>query len=98
AGLDQLLAQLLDAAEELLRDRLLVPAAALALGVVEDRDLLEHVDDPAELRALADRVLDGDRARAEALADAGDAHLEVGAGLVHLVEEADPRDLVAVRL
>ena len=53
---------------------------------------------PLWLVFFAERPLDGDRVRAEALLHAVDAHEEVGADLVHLVHERDARDAVLVRL
>ena len=53
---------------------------------------------PLWLVFFAERPLDRDRVRAEALLHAVDAHEEVGADLVHLVHERDARDVVLVRL
>ena len=76
------------------------PLELLALRLlVEDRRLhLDEVDDPAVLVFLAERPLDGDGVRPEALLHAVDAHEEVGADLVHLVHERDAGDVVLVRL
>src|SRR3712207_7009238 len=43
----------------------------------------------SELLTVADGQADGERVGAQAVADHGHAALEVGAGAVHLVDEAD---------
>ena len=53
---------------------------------------------PLNCVLAADRDLDRDRVRAEALADRLDAAPEVGAGAVELVDEAEARHAVAVGL
>ena len=53
---------------------------------------------PLMLVLLAERPLDGDRVGAEALLHRVDAHVEVGADLVHLVHERDARNVVLVGL
>ena len=73
-----------------------------AFGVVVERPHqglhLDEVDDAAEVALGADRELHHDGDRVEAVADHLDAALEVGADAVHLVDEADPRHVVLVRL
>src|SRR5690625_3722773 len=59
---------------------------------------LDQVDDPAEVILRADRNLHDQRLGTEALDDGADGEEEVGAELVHLVDEADARDLVLVGL
>src|SRR5581483_10436805 len=61
-------------------------------------DAADQVDHALEGAALADRDLHGDGRGAEALADAVEAEIKVGAELVHLVDEADARDVVLGRL
>ncbi len=70
---------------------------ALVLVVVElvvDRDAADQVDDALEGVGLADGDLHRHGRGAEALEDAVEAEIEVGADLVHLVDEADARDVV----
>ena len=67
--------------------------------VVPDDGLHGHqVDDALELVFLADRQLDRDRLGIQALADGVDRMLEIGARLVHLVDEANARNAVLVGL
>ena len=65
---------------------------------VDDRPVLDQVDDPAEAGLGADRKLDRDRVRAETIDHRLHAALEVGADPVHLVDVGDPRHPVLVRL
>ncbi len=68
-------------------------------GVVEDHRLHgQQIDDPAMGGLLPERELHGDGPGAQARADRGQAALERGAYLVHLVDEGEPRHAVAVRL
>ena len=60
--------------------------------------LLEQVDDALELGLGPDGQLNDGRERVEAVADHGHGALEVGADAVHLVDEADARDVVLVGL
>ena len=73
-----------------------------AFGVVVERphDGLhrDEVDDAAEVALGADRELDDRGHRVEAVAHHLDAALEVGADAVHLVDEAEARHVVLVRL
>ena len=66
--------------------------------VPDDRPHLDHVDDAAEVLLLADRQLHGHRVRAEPVDHRLDGAEEVGADAIHLVDERDPRDAVAVGL
>ncbi len=65
---------------------------------VSDRLHLDEVDDPRELILAADRDVDRDGPRAEAIAHRLHGGVEVRAGAVHLVDEGDARDAVAVGL
>ncbi len=72
---------------------------ALALLALEAQRLhLDQVDDALELVLGAERELDADGVRAEAVHDGAHGHEEVGPHPVHLVDETDARDLVAVGL
>src|SRR5690606_38075350 len=71
-------------------------AAARALEVA--RAHVNEVDDGLERLLGADRDLDGDGDGREAVADHVHGALEVRAGAVHFVDEADTRDAVLVRL
>ena len=79
------------------------------LGNVADADVagvfvpgvglhLDQVDDAAEVLAGADRHLDRDRIRMQSRAHALDGVVEVRPGPVHLVDEGEARNPVAVRL
>ena len=68
------------------------------LVLVEDRLHGDEVDDAAELGLGADRKLDRDRVRAEAVDHRLDALVEVRADAVHLVDVGDARDRVLVGL
>ena len=71
---------------------------AHAFVVPHDRLHGHQVDDALKLFFLADRQLNRYRTRIEALADGVDRMLEVGAHLVHLVDEANARDPVLIGL
>ena len=58
----------------------------------------DEVDDAAEVALRTDRQLDDGGYRVEAVAHHVDAALEVGADAVHLVDEAETRDVVLVGL
>ena len=60
--------------------------------------ILTRSIDAAELLFRAERQLEHDRVRVQPLADLVDDALEVGADAVHLVDEREARDLVAIRL
>ena len=66
--------------------------------LVDDRLVLDEVDDAAEVALGADRQLDRHRVRAEAVDHRLHAALEVGADAVHLVDVGDARDVVLVGL
>ena len=68
------------------------------LVLVDDRVVLDQVDDPLEVRLGADRQLDRHRVRGEAVDHRLHAALEVGADPVHLVDVGDPRHVVLVGL
>ncbi len=77
------------------------PVVLLALRLlVEDGGLhRDEIDDALVLVFFADRPLDRHRVRRRgAPSSMFDAHLEVGADLVHLVDERDARDVVLVGL
>ena len=65
---------------------------------VDDGLALDEVDDAAEEALLADGDLDRHGVGAESLADGGHAPPEVRPGAVELVDEAEARHAVAVRL
>ena len=73
-----------------------------AFGVVVERPHqrlhLDEVDDAAEVALGADRQLHDGGYRVEAVSDHLDAAPEVGADAVHLVDEAEARHVVLVRL
>ncbi len=71
---------------------------AQAFVIPHDRLHGHQVDDAFELFFLADGQLDSDGAGIEALADGVDCMLEVGAHLVHLVDEANARNPVLIGL
>src|ERR1019366_5032830 len=71
---------------------------AQALVIPDDRFHGHEIDDTFELVFLADGQLNGNGARIEALADGIDGMLEVGAHLVHLVNETNARHAVFVGL
>ena len=68
------------------------------LGGPHERLHGDQVDEAVEVALGADRELQDERGRVEAVADHVDAAVELGAGAVQLVDEADARDAVAVGL
>ena len=76
-------------------DRIL---GAHRLVVPHDGLHLDEIDDTLEIGLRADRNLQRHRARAQPLANGVENVLEIGAVLVHLVDEADTRNLVLVAL
>ncbi len=72
----------------------------VSLGVAAPRERahLHQVDDALEAALGADGQLDDQRLGAEAVDDRVDREVEVGAELVHLVDEADARHVVLVGL
>ena len=60
--------------------------------------MVDQVDDADEVGLGADRQLDDQRSRPEAVDDRLHGEVEVGAELVHLVDEADARHVVLVGL
>jgi hypothetical protein len=81
---------------------LLGDLAALAGGAeivqVDDGRQVDQVDHPDEAGLAADRELDGDRVGPQPVLDRLQGGVEVGPHPVHLVDEADPGDLVAIGL
>ena len=77
---------------------LIFELGAEALLEPDDRAVLDQVDEALEVALDADREIEDHRAGAEAVLDHVDAHLEIGAGAVELVDEAHPRHLVLVGL
>ena len=98
AGLDQLRAVLDRLLLEVGRDLDLVEVGAERLARPHDALHLDQVNDALEARLRADRQLQADRLAADPLDDVVDAFEEVGADLVHLVDEHDARDVVLVGL
>ena len=72
----------------------------ITLGVArpDQRAHLDEVDDADEVVLDADGQLDDERLGLELVDDRVDREVEVGAELVHLVDEADARDVVLVGL
>jgi hypothetical protein len=102
-GLHQLVAVLLGPLLQVggdLLDLVLGAEGDVALGVARPDEGLhgEQVDHAGELGLGADRQLHDQRLRAEAVDDGVDGEVEVGAQLVHLVDEADAGDVVLVGL
>ena len=89
-----MIAELLD---ELFGDRTLLGHLG-ALICKYERLGLNQVHDPPEGVLFADRELDGDGIGLEPVADAVYDAQEVSPDPVHLVDEADSRDAIAVRL
>ena len=75
-----------------------VGLAQLRLAAPHLRVHLDQVDDALEVAFGAHGKLDWDGVRAQALLHGLHGEVEVGADLVHLVDEADPRDVVFVGL
>ena len=65
---------------------------------VDDRGQVDQVDHPDEVGLAADGKLDGNRVGPQPVPDRLHGGVEVGPHPVHLVDEADPRHLVAVGL
>ena len=80
------------------RDVLIFELGAEALLEPDDRPVLDQVDEALEAALDADRQIEDGRAGAEAILDHADAHLEIGAGAVELVDEAHPRHVVLLGL
>ena len=96
--LDQLFAVLLDFRRHFGRDFRNDVVGTHRLVLVGDRLHLDQVDHAAELVLAADRKLNRDGIAAELRLDLMERLLEVGADAVHLVDEADARNAVLVRL
>jgi len=97
-GLDEVVAQLLHLVLESLGDRTLDELGAEGLVVVHDLDPADDVDDAGEQLAAPQRDVDRVRVGAQPVPDHPQAAVEVGPHPVHLVDEHDARDAVAVRL
>ena len=94
-GLNQLLAVLCSLVLEVLRD-LLVGRLSTGLDLAAPGDSLhvQQVNDAVEVILSADRQLHNQRLSAQTVNNGGDGVVEVCAQLVHLVDEADTRDVV----
>src|SRR5581483_9522706 len=95
---DQLLAIVLGFVEHVGRDFADDVVGAHRFVLVGDRLHLDEVDHAEELVFGADRQLNRDRIRFELADDLLEGPLEVGPDAVHLVDEANTRDAVFVRL
>ena len=96
--LEQQVVRLLGGRPQLVGDVAILPFLAQPVGGPEVALHLDQVDDPVEPTLDAPRQLDHERRGVEAVADHLDRAFEVGARAVHLVDEADPGDPVAVGL
>ena len=96
--LNELLVILLGLIDEIGRDLLVMELGAQGLVVPHHRLHAYEVDDAPELVLRADRELNYDRIGAEAVADHLYRQEEVGADLVHLVDEDHARHAVFVGL
>ena len=97
-GLYQLVAPLARCLGVVVGDGQDVVGVALTLGLPQQPAHVDQVDDATEVRLDAPRKLDHQRGRAEPVGDHLHAPVELGAHPVHLVDEADPRHAVSVRL
>ena len=95
---DQLAAILDSLILQLGRDLFFAVGSAESLAVPDDRLHLDEVDHALEVALRADRQLKADGLAGHAVDDVGHALEEVGAGLVHLVDEHDTRNVVLVGL
>ena len=96
--LDQVLARFGGGVGEVGGNVLIFELGAEALLEPDDGAVLDQVDQALEVALDADREIEDHRTGAEAVLDHVDAHVEVGAGAVELVDEAHPRNLVLVGL
>ena len=96
--LDQLLAVLLRLGLQVGRNLLDLVVGAHGLVLVDERLHPDQVDDAAELVFRADGQLNRDRVALELGLDLRQRPVEVRADAVHLVDEADARHAVLVRL
>src|SRR6185437_693506 len=97
-GLDELFAVFDGTILEVVRNVDDVPLRAQLFIVPDKRIHLDEVDDALEAALGPDRQLHHDIVDAEALLEAVDAEVEVGADLIHLVDEDQARNDVLVRL
>src|SRR5712692_8605409 len=98
AGFDHFVSHLCNLIFQRRRDRAFDVLLSHGLVVVHDLDFAHQIDESRKQLAGAERHLDRHRLRAEPVADHLEAHVEVGADAVHLVDEDYPRHAVAVRL
>ena len=98
ARLDQLGAVLLGLILQIGRDLDLVELGAERLARPDEPLHPDEIDDALEIALGADRQLQADGLAGDALDDVVDAFEEVGADLVHLVDEDDARHVVLVGL
>jgi hypothetical protein len=97
-GLEQLVAPLLGNLEVVVRDVPVLPLLAHAVGRPVAAAHLDQVDDAVELALDAPWQLHGGRDSTQPVDDHVDRAVELGPDAVHLVDEADPRDVVLVGL
>ena len=97
-GLYQLHAERFSFLYQVGRNRLDRVFSAQGLIVPDNGFHLDHVDHTFELGFLSDGDLNRDWLSVEALADGINGVLEIGPGLVHLINEANARDAVLVSL
>ena len=96
--LDELVAPLVRLLLQVVGDLAHLELGAERLVVPDDRLHLDEVDHANEVGLRADGQLQHGGGRAEQLDDRVDAEVEVGAGAVHLVQEAHARHVVLVSL
>src|SRR5450759_383171 len=97
-GLEHLLPPLQGGFKVIVRDRDDVELVALALGLPQQGVHVDQVDDAAEVALHAPRQLDDQRYGVQPANQHVYRAVELRADAVHLVDEADPRYAVTVRL
>ena len=95
-GFDHLSTRFLGALKHVGRNVRVVVLGAELLVFPHHRSHADEVDDALEVRLGTDRQLQRDRTGAEAGLDVAQALVEVRAGLVHLVAEDDPGNVILV--
>src|SRR5918994_4154009 len=95
---DELVAVFISLIEQVRRDLFLAEGSAQGLAGPNDGLHLDQVDHALEVALGADRQLEANRLAGDSVDDIRDALEEVGAGLVHLVDEHDTRNVVLVGL
>ena len=95
---EQLRAIHLGVVDEFGRNVDLVPAGAEIFALPHERLHLHEVDEAGVLALRPDRQLEHGDVLGEALLDRAEHEVEVGAGAVHLVDEAHARHVVAISL